>query len=154
MNHLLLGRNDRGEVEGQKLLRGHSVVLIELKCPGQEIFDDWTEVSPGEDAIDLFRLDLLQKFFFVFGPPGSFSCQDFEEDDSNGPDICFVRILIPSQRFRSHVQRGSDVILAGLGDFIGADAEAEVCDFEEPVLRDEEIGRLEIAMDDFVFVDE
>lgn len=106
------------------------MILVKLKRPGQEIFDYWTEIFLGEDGVDPLRLNLLQKLLFVLGSPRSLGCQHFVEDDSNGPDICFVRVLIPSQRFWSHVQRGPNIVLAGLRNLLGTDAKPKISDFE------------------------
>lgn len=123
------------------------------QSPAQEIFSQLRETVFGQDALYLLPLYFLQEFFFVLGPPGSVSCQHLEEYDPYRPDVGLVGVFVPSQRFRRHVKRRPDIILAGFQHFLSFDPETEVRDLESVAVGQQEVGRLQIPMDEALLVD-
>lgn len=104
-------------------------VLILAQRFDEKLFGDGCEIVTAQDALYFLPFDLLDEFFFVFGPPGSVSSEHFKEDDPNGPDISFEGILVSLERLRSHVERRSHVVFTGLQNLLGLDAKPEIGDF-------------------------
>jgi hypothetical protein len=136
------------EAEAGQFLQVHPASLVCFQRASQEIFGDGTEGLFGEEVVDLFVFDLADEFLLVFGAPGGFSGEHFEEDDSECPDIRFEGVLVASERLRGHVEGRADVVLVGFEGLRGLDGEPEICDLELLCVGDEDVGRLEVAVDD------
>lgn len=75
----------------------------------------------------------------------------FVEDDSEGPDVAFLGVVVVVDGFGGHVEGGADVEVLEdlfiLDIVVLADSEAEVGEFEDS-LGDEDVGGLDISVED------
>ena len=74
------------------------------------------------------------------------------EDDPDGPDIAFVAVQIIVQGLQGHIHRRANIIIAILLEIAAADGESEISDLGSDV-GEEDIGGLEVAVDDAVAID-
>ena len=110
------------------------------------------QFSSFDDLVDPLCFNFFQQLFFGFCLPRSFSCEHFEEYDTNRPEISFVGILISFQRFGSHVQWGSNIVLAWFKELRSFDCETKISYFTLVIVSQQDIGWFEITMDNFFLV--
>ena len=70
--------------------------------------------------------------------------ENFVEQDASAPHVDFVRLELPQDDFRGHVFfRAAEGVL----DLRIGDAGAEVCQLGHPVARQQDVLRLDVAVD-------
>jgi hypothetical protein len=108
-----------------------SIILVMLEALTQEqdalhgqIFHD----ALSEAVVAVF--DLFVELISVSGVERGLSVQHFKQNDTDGPDVSLIRILVFLYHLGSHVQWGSANGLVALTFVLQLFRKAEVCNFE------------------------
>ena len=86
------------------------------------------------------------------GSPRSFTGKHFIKDYSNGPDVAFETVHVLIEGFERHVDWRADVITALFFDVFLFDCKSKISNFGLSI-DEKYIGRLEITMNNAIFVD-
>lgn len=90
-------------------------------------------------AIELISIPCMER---------SLSIQHFEENNTNGPNICLVRVSMLLHDLRGHVQRSSTNSFVDLAFVFQLLRETKISDFKlEPCL-----GKIDVSQELFLFV--
>ncbi len=147
-----IGRGE-GKDEPLKLLRTHPSMSIHFQTPNQELLDIGRKVFIVEDVINWLILDLPQKILLILGPPRRICKEHLVKYHPQGPNIALIRILILPQGFRCHIERTANIILTALAQSLYLNGKAEISNLNASIMREEDIGWFEIAMDDVLGVE-
>lgn len=141
------------EIVAWEFFGSHALVFVEGEDFKEEFFSNFGEFLFLKYFGNGFWLDFFDELLLSFGPPWGVACEHFKEDDSNGPEIGFVGVLIFFEWLGSHVKWGANVVFAGFGEFLALNAKAKICYFKYFIISDQEIGRLEVSVYNLMVVD-
>lgn len=124
------------EIVAREFFRSHALVFVESEDFKEKFFSNFGEFLFLKDFGNGFWLDFFDELLLSFGPPWGVACKHFEEDDSNGPEIGFVGVLIFFEWLGRHVKWGADVVFTGFGQFLALNTKAKIGDFKYFILGD------------------
>lgn len=95
---------------------------------------------------------MLSQLFLSFGSPWGFSHKHFKVDDTECPNIAFETVFIVIKSFRWHVNWTSNIVRRIFFRIDAFHSKTKVSNFNL-MMWNEDIGRLEISVNDTVFRD-
>lgn len=95
---------------------------------------------------------LLKQNSIVFILPRSLAVHKLISNDSNRPDVTFIRILIVLQRLGRHIVRWANIIAEFLIASVHIDSKSKISNFNTPFLN-KNVGKFEVPVDYSKFLD-